>query len=209
MSCFDGAGGGELELPDLDVGSGEELVLTGPSGSGKSSCLMVLAGMLTPASGSVTLDGQEWREIPRGKRDRYRGRMVGFVPQEPHLVPTLTVSQNLRLAQYLSGAYQDDARVQATLDAVGMGNFGKRYPTTLSRGQQQRVAVARALVNRPKLLLADEPTASLDDANCLAVLEFLMEGSRQLEATLIVATHDVRVLGTLTHTLSLPGRMES
>ncbi len=185
--------GGTIRLPDLTLAPGESLALTGPSGSGKSTCLMVVAGMLTPTEGEVQIGNRAWEAIPHRERDQYRGRMIGFIPQEPHLVPTLTVAQNVRLARYLAGLPQEQSAIQAALAAVGIEELAMRLPATLSRGQQQRTAVARALVNQPQVILADEPTASLDDDHCQAVLTQLLTSAHRLQAVLLVATHDARV----------------
>ncbi|MBF0463314.1 MAG: ATP-binding cassette domain-containing protein [Magnetococcales bacterium] len=198
--------GNLIYLPDLRLAPGENLALTGPSGSGKSTCLMVVAGLLTPAEGEVRIEGQAWRAIPKREQDQRRGRLIGFIPQEPHLVPTLTVAQNIRLARYFAGLPQDWAAIQATLAAVGMAELTNRLPATLSRGQQQRVAVARALVNQPKVILADEPTASLDDDHCQAVLDLLLTAAQRLQAALLVATHDARARQRLTRHVTLEGK---
>ena len=195
--------GGMIDLPDLQLAPGESLALTGPSGSGKSTCLMVVAGMLTPATGVVRIENREWGAVPRRERDQRRGRLIGFVPQEPHLVPTLTVAQNVCLACYLAGLPQEEAVIQAALAAVGVDALAARLPATLSRGQQQRVAVARALVNHPKIILADEPTASLDDANCQAVLELLLAAAARLSAALLVTTHDARARSCFAHSIAM------
>lgn len=186
----------EVAVPDFELAGKDRLLLLGPSGSGKSTLLMALAGLLTPSRGIVRVEGEDWRGFSGAAADRRRGRLVGFVPQEPHLIDGLNVADNVRLAPFLAGASQDPTRrgeALAILDALGVLECAGRYPHELSRGQQQRVALARAMANRPRLLLADEPTASLDDATCAAALQLLFEVAGRIGAGLIVATHDRRV----------------
>jgi putative ABC transport system ATP-binding protein len=201
--------GAEIALPSLSVSQGEARVILGPSGSGKSTLLLLIAGMLTPSAGVVRFDGLEWRDVAPRERDRRRGRLIGFVPQVPHLVATLTVAGNVRVAQYLAGLEQDSARVEEALEALGIADLARRYPHQLSRGQQQRVAIARAAVNRPKLVIADEPTASLDDDACARVLELLFEHTRRLGAALIVATHDARARMRCGSVITVDGRVST
>jgi ABC-type lipoprotein export system ATPase subunit len=201
--------GYEIALPSLTMSQGEARVVLGPSGSGKSTLLLLVAGLLTPSAGVVRVDGQEWREVAPRERDRRRGRLIGFVPQVPHLVATLTVAANVRVAQYLAGLEQDPVRVEEALEALGISDLAGRYPHQLSRGQQQRVAIARAAVNRPKLVIADEPTASLDDEACARVLDTLFEHTRRLGAALIIATHDARARMRCSSVTTLDGRVST
>lgn len=196
-------GGGEVAAPDLDLEAGEAATLIGPSGSGKSTLLAAVAGLLRPTAGSIRLLGECWDEIPSAGRDRRRGRILGFVPQDAHLVPTLTVVENLRLAQYLAGEPQVPERRRQALGALGLEGLADRRPATLSRGEKQRAAIARAVVNRPRLLLADEPTAALDDAAAAAVLELLAGAAAELGAALLVASHDSRLKGRMGRMLEM------
>jgi putative ABC transport system ATP-binding protein len=202
-------GGAEILLPSLTMAEGEARVVLGPSGSGKSTLLLLIAGLLTPSAGLVQFDGRQWRDVAPRERDRRRGRLIGFVPQVPHLVATLTVAANVRVAQYLAGLEQDPARVEEALEALGISDLASRYPHQLSRGQQQRVAIARAAVNRPKLVIADEPTASLDDEACARVLDTLFEHTRRLGTALIIATHDARARKRCGTVISLDGRVSA
>jgi putative ABC transport system ATP-binding protein len=192
-----------LDVPAWRVESGAAWLLAGPSGSGKSTLLHVLAGLLVPTQGSVVVAGTDLRSLAEGRRDRWRGRTVGFVPQRLHLIGAVNVRDNLRLAQTLAGLPADDARIDALLHAVGVAELGRRRPGELSQGQAQRVAVARAVINRPALLLADEPTASLDDARAAQVLELLRAQAVEAGATLVVASHDGRVKTLFESTLML------
>ncbi len=185
----------EVVAPDFDLAERGRLLLLGPSGCGKSTLLMALAGLLAPSRGAVCIAGEDWRGFSGAAADRRRGRLIGFVPQEPHLIDGLSVADNVRLAPFLAGASQDPTRrgeALAILDALGVSECAGRYPHALSRGQQQRVALARAVANRPRLLLADEPTSSLDDDACGAALDLLFAAAERVGAGLIVATHDRR-----------------
>jgi putative ABC transport system ATP-binding protein len=165
----------------------------GPSGSGKTTLLHVLAGILRPTAGSVSIAGQDLMGLKPAGLDRFRGLHIGIVLQRLHLVASLTVVKNLLLAQYLAGVPQDGARVREVLGSLGVADKADAYPHELSFGQAQRVAVARAVVNRPKLLLADEPTSNLDDARCAQAYGLLESQARACGATLVIATHDQRI----------------
>jgi putative ABC transport system ATP-binding protein len=192
-----------LRLADWRVAQGDRWLVLGPSGCGKSTLLHVVAGLVRPSEGEVEVSGEYLNRLDGAKLDRWRGSTVGIVLQALHLVRHLSVRDNLRLAQYLAHAPQDDARVADTLGALGVGEKAARRPSELSQGEQQRVAIARAVVNRPKLLLADEPTANLDDAAAAKVVDLLSEQAARHGATLVVATHDARVKGKFRERLEL------
>ena len=198
-----------VAVPHWRVGQGEAWLLSGPSGCGKSTVLHLLAGLLVPTYGAVRVAGVDLGALSEGARDRWRGRTVGLVPQRLHLVGPLTVRDNLRLAQSLPGLTVDDDRITALLEAVHVADLQHRYPRELSQGQAQRVAVARAVVNRPTLLLADEPTANLDDAQAAQALELLRAQAVEAGATLVVASHDNRVKPLLSFAYSLPVTLAS
>ncbi|HXG28730.1 MAG TPA: ATP-binding cassette domain-containing protein [Nevskiales bacterium] len=182
-----------LTLPDWRVAAGEHWLLLGPSGSGKSSLLHVLAGLLQPAAGEVQVAGEAPYRLRPAARDRWRARHIGFMPQRPHLIAALNLAQNLRLAQRLARQPQDEARIAQVLATLGLATLANRYPHQLSEGERQRAALARAVLNRPRLLLADEPTASLDDVQAARALALLREQAQGCGATLVIATHDRRV----------------
>jgi putative ABC transport system ATP-binding protein len=182
-----------LRLESWDVAAGERWLVLGPSGSGKTTLLHVIAGLVLPSVGNVLVDGFTISEKTQTAVDRWRGSTIGIVFQALHLVGHLTVRQNLRLAQYLAHAPQDDKRIDEALGALGVADKAERRPAELSQGERQRVALARAVVNRPKLLLADEPTANLDDAAAALAAQLLLEQAARHRATLVVATHDSRV----------------
>jgi putative ABC transport system ATP-binding protein len=182
-----------LRLADWKVAQGERWLVLGPSGSGKTTLLHLVAGLIRPADGELEVAGENLRKLDGMRLDRWRGATVGIVLQSLHLLRHLSVRDNLRIAQYLAHAPQDDARIAETLGALGVADKAARRAAELSEGERQRVALARAVVNRPKLLLADEPTANLDDRAAAQAVELLLEQAERHGATLVVATHDSRV----------------
>jgi putative ABC transport system ATP-binding protein len=195
--------GPELAFPDADVPQGGTLLLQGPSGAGKSTWLALVAGLLTPASGQLLVAGQDLAQLRGGARDTWRGRSIGFLPQKLHLSEALTVADNLALAHFAAGLPVDRPAIAAALGALGLGELASRRPSQLSGGQAQRVALARAVLLRPRVILADEPTASLDDDACAAALALLRRSAGELDATLVIATHDARVWQALPHAQTL------
>lgn len=188
-----------LRFADVQVGQGGQLLLRGPSGSGKSTLLALVAGLLTPTAGRVVVAGSDVGALPGGQRDAWRGGALGFVPQRLHLSDSLTVAGNLELPFVAAGLPLDRARVSALLDRLSLAGLASRKPHEISVGQAQRVALARALVRRPRVLLADEPTASLDDDAAASALALLQDSAAACGASLVVATHDQRVLQALAH----------
>lgn len=193
-----------LDVPYLRVDQGAHHLLLGPSGSGKTTLLHVLTGLQRPDRGAVMIDGQDLYEMSESGRDTFRGRRIGIVFQQFHLVQALTVKQNLLLAPSMAGLRVDAGRATSLLDTLGLGDKARSYPDELSQGQRQRVAIARALMNKPPLLIADEPTSALDDANAQAVADLLLHAADQEGATLVVATHDARIAERFEHRLTLP-----
>ena len=175
---------------DLEVTRGEALAVLGASGSGKSTLLAILAGLDTPSAGTVSLEGADLFSLDEDARAELRGRLVGFVFQSFQLLPGWTALENVMLPLELSGRKNAEALARQVLERVGLGERLHHYPKHLSGGEQQRVALARAFVVRPKLLLADEPTGSLDAASGEGVIELLFEMNRELGATLVMVTHD-------------------
>lgn len=192
-----------LALDAWRAAVGEHWLVLGASASGKTTLLGVLGGLLRPTAGRVMVAGQDLAALSGAELDRFRGRNVGFVPQKLHLIPSLDVEANLVLAQYLAGLPKDRARVREVLGALGLADRLSAKPAELSHGQAQRVAVARAVVNRPRLILADEPTSNLDDAHCAQAIELLESQAAACGATLVVATHDQRVRARFAHRVEL------
>ena len=186
------ASGPELAFADLEVTQGAILLLTGTSGSGKSTWLALAAGLLPASSGYMTVAGQALDQLSKINSDAWRARTIGFLPQKLHLSAALTVHENLELAQWAAGQTTDNNRIVEALAALGVQDLSKRKPSQLSGGQAQRVALARAVLLQPDVILADEPTASLDDESCHAAVSLLSDTAQRLKATLVIATHDSR-----------------
>lgn len=187
------AGGTPLVFPDVQVPQGAVLLLSGPSGCGKSTWLSLVAGLVRPTAGQLTVAGQAMEALQQVGADAWRARSVGFLPQKLHLSSALTVAQNLALAYWAAGLPEDAAHMQRTLAQLGVADLAARKPSQLSGGQAQRVALARAVLLQPRVLLADEPTASLDDEAATSAVRLLVQTARTVGATLVIATHDARV----------------
>ncbi|MGC1301639.1 MAG: ATP-binding cassette domain-containing protein [Caulobacteraceae bacterium] len=191
-----GYGGRPLaRLPKLSVAAGRSALLLGPSGSGKTTLLLAMAGLAEVQAGSVRLGELEMSTLRGAERDRLRGRSIGLVFQDLHLAAGLSTLDNLLLAPFAAGVAQDRRRALGLLDELGLGPWTHKPAETLSRGQAQRVAIARAMLLGPRLILADEPTASLDDAACEQVWGLLLRAARETGAAVVAATHDRRLKG--------------
>jgi ABC-type lipoprotein export system ATPase subunit len=192
-----------VELPDLNVEKGEHLAVLGLSGSGKTTLLHVLAGLLRPAKGELTISGTRIYQLSEAKRDAFRGKNIGVIFQQLHLVDSLTVEDNIALAQYLSGKKTDKHKIRELCEELGIADKLKSHIDELSQGQRQRVGIARAVINEPELLLADEPTSSLDDRRAEVVIRLLKGQAERTGAALIVSTHDRRVKNHFINSISL------
>jgi putative ABC transport system ATP-binding protein len=188
------------------VAAGQHSLILGPSGSGKTTVLHLIAGLLRPSRGSVRVAGQDLGALTPAQLDAFRGRMIAIVLQRLHLIPALTVRDNLRLARTLARLPPDPARIDTLIADLGLAALAGARPSRLSQGEAQRVAIARAVVNCPALILADEPTSALDDANCDAVFTLLRAQAEASGATLVIATHDPRLQPFLQHRLELPAQ---
>jgi putative ABC transport system ATP-binding protein len=191
--CYAYPGGTTLSFADVDVAQGAVLLLSGPSGSGKSTWLALVAGLVAPSSGEVTVAGQPLSALKTIAGDAWRAGAIGFLPQKLHLSAALSVYQNLAMAQWAAGVPEDADRIQSALQALGVDELAHRKPNQLSGGQAQRVALARAVLLQPQVILADEPTASLDDAAAQDAVALLLATAKRHNATLVIATHDARV----------------
>ncbi len=179
-----------LQNIDLDIGAGDSVGLVGPSGSGKTSLLMVLAGLERASAGKVHVDGRDLTALDEDGLARFRRDCLGIVFQNFHLIPTMTALENVALPLEFSGVRDAADRAEASLRAVGLGHRLTHLPGMMSGGEQQRVAVARAFVAEPRLLLADEPTGNLDVATGAAVMDLLFDMQARLGTTLLLITHD-------------------
>jgi putative ABC transport system ATP-binding protein len=179
---------------DLAIPRGQFAAIMGPSGSGKSTLLGLLAGLDTPTSGQVILDGEDITHLGEDDMALLRGRKIGFVFQSYHLISTLTAEENVLLPMELAGAEAGGReRARELLERVGLGGRSDHYPVQLSGGEQQRVALARAFVVEPPIVMADEPTGNLDSANGRLVLDLLLKRNRETRTTLVLVTHDPEV----------------
>ena len=187
---------GRLDILDgigMHVAEGESFAIVGASGSGKTTLLGLLAGLDTPSSGSIRLDGHALEGMDEEARADLRRRLVGFVFQSFHLLPALSAEENVMLPLELEGDAQACAKARAALEAVGLAARRRHYPAQLSGGEQQRVAIARAFVHGPRLLFADEPTGNLDQRTGHQVADLLFALNRDHRTTLVLVTHDAQL----------------
>lgn len=190
---FDSAGGTSLKFPDIACQTGEHWLLLGQSGSGKTTLLHLLAGLRTPQSGEIKVNDTILNQLSGAKLDQFRGREIGVIFQQSHFLRALTVGENLALARQLVGLPADSSKISALLEQLNIGHKINALPSELSVGEQQRAAIARALVNDPTVILADEPTSALDDKNTEQVVALLKAQAKAANATLLVVTHDNRL----------------
>ncbi len=179
-----------LDSVDLSLEKGKMVVILGPSGAGKSTLLNLLGGLDSPTSGTITVDGTDISTLGRDELAGYRAEKVGFVFQSYNLIPTLTVMENVALVREIA---PDALNVMEMLDAVGLSDHAKKFPTELSGGEQQRVSIARALAKNPEILLCDEPTGALDSETGTVVLKVLMNMAKKYGKTIIIVTHNQNI----------------
>jgi putative ABC transport system ATP-binding protein len=207
---------GEVTIPaltdvDLAIGEGEFIAITGPSGSGKTTLLNLIGCLDLPTGGKVLLGGKSVAECSEKELDILRSRTLGMIFQSFNLIPVLTARENIELPLYLHrlSASEREQRVRHAMASVGIERFADHLPDKLSGGQRQRVGIARALVTRPRLILADEPTANLDSANALAIIEEMRQLNRQQGVTFVFSTHDDRLLKSVDHVVQVrDGKVE-
>ncbi|MBV1775988.1 ATP-binding cassette domain-containing protein [Burkholderiaceae bacterium DAT-1] len=192
-----------MSFPYITLQAGETAVLCGPSGSGKTTLLSLICGMLRVQTGNIRVHDQSLTSLNSRQLDRFRGRHIGILPQRFHLIASLNATENIALARHLAGLPPDPARIDTLLHALDIHMLTNRRPAALSQGQAQRVALARALINAPGLLLADEPTANLDDAAADAVINLLIQQAHSHQAALLIASHDSRVKARLPRQIDL------
>jgi putative ABC transport system ATP-binding protein len=180
-------------FPDLYCEAGSTLLITGDSGKGKTTYLHILAGLLQPKSGEIIIDNTDLVSLSEKTTDKFRGKNIGVVFQKSYFIAALTVLENLQMASWLATGKKHTKRAKRLLEQLGIENQAEKLPSQLSIGQQQRVSIARALMNEPKVLLADEPTSSLDDKNAEKVIDLLTSLSKEYKAALLIVTHDSRI----------------
>ena len=189
-------GGHEVEILkslDLTVPTGQLLAITGESGSGKTTLLSLIAGLDTPTSGQIVIDGQDITKLDEDELALLRGKRFGFIFQNFHLIPTLTALENVVLAAELTTTPGATKKATDLLGTVGLSDRLHHYPVQLSGGEQQRLSLARAFVNEPDIILADEPTGNLDSKNSDHIIELMLELHRVKQATIILVTHELHV----------------
>lgn len=187
-------GAHRLRFPDFSIAVNDRVLLLGPSGCGKTSLLSMIAGLLPPTGGRLFWKGQDFYGLSGKGRDELRGRDFGFVFQTLHMLPVLTLRQNILMASAFAKRPRREDAADHLIRRLGLSDKADRKPAELSQGEQQRGAIARALLNRPALLVADEPTSALDDDNAKTVIELMVEQAGESGAALMVATHDARLV---------------
>lgn len=182
-----------FSFPDISCADREALLILGQSGKGKTTLLHLMALLLRPENGEIIINGKDIAPLSAVEAAKVRASQIGIVYQRPHFVSSLSVMDNVLLPNYLAQKPQDKNHVRQLADRLGFAEHLSKKTNQLSQGEQQRVSIARALMNNPAVILADEPTSNLDDANCQKVIELLKNQSEQIGASLVVVTHDQRL----------------
>jgi len=199
----DGSAVPVIDVESFDLADGEQVALVGGSGTGKTTLLHLIAGILTPDSGRIVISGVDVAQLAEAQRDVFRGHSIGYVFQTHHLLGGFTALENVLLGMSFTGRPHDPNWARHLLEEVGLSDRLNYKPEKLSVGQQQRVAVARALANRPKLVLADEPTGALDPRNAQSVLELIRKLCSEVGASLLLVSHDPAISSRLSRAVSL------
>ncbi len=190
-----------LDVPRLDVNEGEQVAVFGPSGSGKSTLLHIMSGLLLPTRGSVEVCGEFIHKLNEAQRDHFRSKHIGYIFQTFNLLQGYTAMENVLMGMTFSPDKADRVVAKKLLEEVGLGEKMKRYPYQLSFGEQQRVSVARAIANKPKLILADEPTGSLDPHNSVEIIRMLKEICMEHGCSLVIVSHNMDMISFFEHTV--------
>jgi putative ABC transport system ATP-binding protein len=192
-----------VSLPDISINKGDTVLVIGKSGSGKSTFLNIVGGLLKPSHGEVSVNGVNTASLSQSQLDQFRAKNIGFIFQKNHFIQALTVYENIALAQYLSGQNEDKAYIKHLLKSLQLETKTHKYIDTLSEGEKQRVSIARALAIKPIIILADEPTSALDDDNAHRVLGLLQQHANEIKATLVIVTHDSRLKDSISNQINL------
>ncbi|HCQ14292.1 ABC transporter ATP-binding protein [Flavobacterium sp.] len=193
----------QFTFPELKCNASDTLLITGNSGKGKTTLLHLLAGLLRPKNGEISIENIDISLLSEKKLDQFRGKNIGLILQQSHFIASMTVLENIVLASWLATGKQAVQKAEKLLSELDLDNQKHKLPSQLSIGQQQRVSIARALINEPKLLLADEPTSSLDDENAFKVADLLEKLSKEYNAALVIVTHDSRLKNKFSNQINL------
>lgn len=193
----------QFSFPELKCNSSETILITGNSGKGKTTLLHLLAGLLRPKKGEIILENTNIALLSERELDQFRGKNIGLILQQSHFIASLSVIENVVLASWLANGKKAIQKAEKLLEELDLVNQKHKLPSQLSIGQQQRVSIARALINQPKLLLADEPTSSLDDENAIVVANLLEKLAKEYKAALVIVTHDKRLKDKFSNQLNL------
>lgn len=192
-----------FNFPDITLNKGEVLLITGGSGKGKTTLLHLLGGLLKAQSGSILIGDTNIENLSHKKLDQFRGKNIGLILQQSHFVEAFSVVENVILSSWLATGRKAEEKAKSLLSELGLSDQITKLTSRLSIGQQQRVSIARALINEPQLLLADEPTSSLDDDNAFKVADLLSQLSQEYGAALIIVTHDQRLKDRFSNQITL------
>ncbi|MGV6831383.1 MAG: ABC transporter ATP-binding protein [bacterium] len=192
-----------LHFPNIDLNANENLLILGKSGIGKTTFLHLLAGLLKPNNGQISIIGTKINELSTNSLDTFRGEHIGIVFQKKHAIQSLSIYENLKARLFFSNKKLDENSIETILSDLGLFTFKNRKPKELSEGQLQRLGIAMSVIHQPKVIFADEPTSSLDDENCRLVIQLLLKQAEKHQANLIVITHDQRIKPYFPNTITL------
>lgn len=193
----------KITFPNIEVSSSHPLLILGDSGCGKTTFLHLLSGLLQPSSGSVIFNGIDLSVLTPAYGDQFRGENIGMVFQKPHFIESLSVYDNIKISPYFNPSGHKLNELDSLLKLLNLSDVYHKLPAQLSSGEQQRLSILRAIMHEPQLLLCDEPTSALDNKNCNLVLDLLLESAEQLNAVLIICTHDERIRSKFSNEISL------
>ncbi len=193
----------KFAFPDIDCQNGQTLLVTGNSGTGKTTLLHLLGGLLKPSAGSIQINQHDILQLSASKLDAFRGQSIGMILQKSFFIEALTVLDNVILASWIAQKSKAKEKALRILSDLGLQAHAHKLPSQLSIGQQQRVNIARALINNPSVVLADEPTSSLDDENALVVAKLLSNLAKEYQTSLVIVTHDQRLKALFNHQINL------
>lgn len=192
-----------LSYSDIFIKEGEQWLLKGKSGSGKTTLIHLLAGILMPTSGSISVNGIMLQNLHQSGLDKFRAKNIGLIFQKHLFISAVNMYQNVLIPQQMTGVQSDKKLIDQLFEELDIAALAKKKPSHLSQGELQRFSIARSLVNKPKLVIADEPTSSLDDENCLRFVELIKRTCEEHHATLLIASHDARIESQLKHMINL------